>query len=263
MADAAIEARRTGTGLDRHHQFILKDLSRAGTVGNTVANFVQSIADGEEPPEISKELPRDMQRYLRELSLASGGTAKFFKMVPCAVEAVCMRLCGTPISQDAEATLSELEKFGRDGKDVAKFLRDLSTGGAPLVPRKLSKGMGPFLKQALAWVNEGKVPSGLVGHVAEDCMNARMGYRPLTDNAMRALRALEATNETWRKVAVFLREISDGENPAIPDGTPEPTYSNLMRVSLGSRLAGVQPPRTLEIISVGFGDPATGIDLFS
>ena len=36
-----------------------------------------------------------------------------------------------------------------------------------------------------------------------------------------------------------------------------------MRVSLGSHLAGVQPPRTLEIISVGFGDPATGIDLFS
>lgn len=263
LADAAIEARRTGTGMDRHHQFILKDLSRAGTVGNTVANFVQSIAVGEEPPEVSKELPRDMQRYLRELSLASGGTAKFFKMVPCAVEAVCMRLCGTPISQDAEATLSELEKFGRDGKDVAKFLRDLSTGGAPLVPRKLSRGMGPFLKQALAWVNEGKVPSGLVRHVAEDCMNARMGYRPLTDNAMRALRALEATNERWRKVAVFLREISDGENPAIPDGTPEPIYSNLMRVSLSSRLAGVQPPRTLEIISVGFGDPATGIDLFS
>jgi len=107
----------------------LKDLSRASTVGNTVANFVQSVAAGEEPLEISKELPRDMQRYLRELSLASGGTAKFFKMVPCAVEAVCMRLCGTPISQDAEATLSELEKFG-DGNDVAKFLRDLSTGGS-------------------------------------------------------------------------------------------------------------------------------------
>lgn len=90
-----------------------------------------------------------------------------------------------------------------------------------------------------------------------------MGYRPLTESTIRSLSALEATNEKWHKVAVFLRGISNGEDPAVPDDTPEPIYSDLMRVSLSSRLAGVQPPRTLEIISVGFGDPATGIDLFS
>jgi hypothetical protein len=204
-----------------------------------------------------------MRRFLSELSLAVGGTAKFFEMVPCAVEVVCMRLCGTPLSQEAEATLTELAQFGQDGKEVSKFLRDLSNGETPKVPRKLSRGMSPFLKQALSWVNEGKVPSGLVRHVAEDCLNARMGYRPLDENALRALSALEATNESWSKVAAFLRGISTGEDPVIPDNMPEPMHSDLVRVSLGSRLAGVQSPRTWEIISVGFGDPPTGIDLFS
>lgn len=263
LADAALDARRTGAAISRHHEFILKDLSRTGTVGDSVAQFVRFIAAGKDPPEISDVLPLGLQRYLRDLSLAAGGTAKFIKLVPCAVEAVCMRLCGTPLSQEADAILTELEQLGQDGKRVSSFLRDLATGEEPIVPRRLSKGMGPFLKQVLAWVNEGKIPSGLVRHVAEDCLKARLGYGALDHNALRALAAIEATNGSWPKLVVFLRGIAVGEDPVVPTDIPQPIQSDLVRISLSSRLAGVQPPRTLEIISVGFGDPATGIDLFS
>src|SRR5271157_268989 len=100
LADAALNARRTKTPLSRHYQFILKDLSRTGTVGDSVAKFVGAVAEGHNPPEIPDGLPPGLQRYLRELSLAAGGTAKFFKLVPCAVEAICMRLCGTPLTQE-------------------------------------------------------------------------------------------------------------------------------------------------------------------
>lgn len=262
LATAAVEARRTGESLSRHQQLMLKDLSRAGAVGKSVAQFVRSIAAGEDPPAIPDELPRGMQRYLRELSLASGGTAKFFKLVPCAVEAVCMRLCGTPLSQEANDILTELKQLGEDGKEVSKFLHDLARGGDPVVPRKLRKGMGPFLKQALAWVDQGKVPSGLVRHVAEDCLKARLGYDALDQSALRALAAIEASSGHWLQVAGFLRGIAAGGDPAVPTDVPEPIQSDLVRVSLGSRLAGVQSPRTLEIISVGFGDPSTGIGLF-
>jgi hypothetical protein len=96
LADAALDARQTRASLNRHHQFILKDLSRAGTAGDSVAKFVRAIAAGQDPPEIPSGLPPGLQRYLKELSLAAGGTAKLFKLVPCAVEAVCMRLCGVP-----------------------------------------------------------------------------------------------------------------------------------------------------------------------
>ena len=263
LGDAAIRARRAGKSLDPHHQLLLKDLARAGNDGNSVAQFVEAISAGGEPPKIPRDLPPGLKRYLRQLTLACGENSKFFKMLPCAIEVVCMRLCGTPLSQGAENTLKELELYGRDAKDASKFLRDLSTGGWPKVPKRLSQGMGPFLKQGLAWVKEGKVPSGLFRYVAEECLDARMRQRQLNETVLKALAALEATNETWSKISSFLRNISTGADPPIPDNLPEPTYSNLMRVNLASRVAGVQPPRMLEVISVGFGDPATGVDLFS
>lgn len=263
LADAALTARRTRASLSRRHQFILNDLSRAGTAGHSVAEFVRTIAAGRDPSEIPAGLPTGLNQYLQELLLAARGTAKFFKLIPCAVESVCMRLCGTPLSREANAILTDLEQFGQDGKQVSKFLRDLANGGDPRVPRRLSKGMGPFLKQTLAWVREGKVPLGLVIHVAEDCLKARLGYGALDENVRRALAAMEATSGSWPRVAVFLGAVAAGEDPIIPTDLSEPLRSDLVRLTLGARLAGVQPPRTLEIISVGFGDPASGIDLFS
>jgi hypothetical protein len=242
---------------------MLKDLSRAGAEGDAVARFVRAIVAGEDPPEIADGLAPGLHRYLRELSLAAAGSVKLFQLVPCAIEAVCMRLCGTPLSQDIDAVMTDLEHFGRDGKQVSKFLRDLSTGAKPVLPRRLSKGMRPFLKQAMAWVNEGKVPSGLVGHVAEECLKARLGYCTLDEQAVRTLAAMEATGESWSKVAGFLRAVAAGDDPVIPTNIAEPIHSDLVRLSFGSRSAGVQPPRTLEIMSVGFADPATNIDLFS
>ncbi|HVT15204.1 MAG TPA: hypothetical protein VHQ90_03350 [Thermoanaerobaculia bacterium] len=262
LAEAALDARRKKEPLSRTHQFILKDLSRAGTIGELVAQFIRAIARGEEPPEISTRLPPGMQQYLRELSLAAGGRAKFFELVPCAVEAVRTRLCGTPLSQEANAVLTDLEQFD-NGRQVAVFLRELAAGREQIVPRKLPKGVGRFLKQALAWVKEGKIPPGLVGHVAENCLRARLGYGDLEPEALCALAAIEATGGRWPDVAAFLRAIAAGGNPAVPADIPGPTKTLLLRVSLSSRPAGVQPPRTLEIISVGIGDPATGVDLFS
>jgi hypothetical protein len=167
------------------------------------------------------------------------------------------------LSQEVGAILTDLEQFGQDSKQVSKFLRDLAAGGQPIVPRRLSKGTGPFLKQALAWVNESKVPSGLVRHIAEDCLKARLGFSALDENALRALAAMEATSGIWPRVAFYLRAVAAGEDSAVPADVQEPLRSDLVRLSLGLRLAGVQPPRTLDIIAVGFGDPATGIDLYS
>ena len=109
LADAALEARRTQTSLSQGHQFILRDLARTSAIGDSLAQFVRSIAAGQDPPEIPHGLPRGLQRYLRDLSLAANGTAKIIKLVPCAVEAVCMRLSGTPLSQEANDVLTELE----------------------------------------------------------------------------------------------------------------------------------------------------------
>jgi hypothetical protein len=263
LADAAIVARRTEDAFSPHHQFVLKDLARTGKDGNTVAEFVRAIAAGKPPPKIPRDLPRGLKQYLRELSLATGENAKFFEMLPCAIEGVCMRLCGTPLSQTANDALNELARYGQDGKEASEFLRDLSIGGEPSIPKKkLAGGMSSFLKQGLEWVKEGMVPNGLFRYVAEECLNARMRRRTLSDTVLRALAALEATNQRWSDIAGFLRTISTGDDPPIPVDVPEPTYSDLVRVSLSSRVAGVQSPRTLEVISVGFGDPFTGIDLF-
>ena len=260
---AALDARRARTPLSKHHQFMLKDLSRSGAEGDAVAQFVRAIAAGYDPPRVPNGLTSGLQRYLSELSLAAVDSVKLFQLVPCAIEAVCMRLCGTPISEAVDAVLTDLEHFGRDGKQVSKFLRDLSTGAKLILPRRLSKGMRPFLKQAVAWVNEGKVPSGLVGHVAEECLKVRLGYCTLDEQGLRTLAAMEATGESWSEVAGFLRAVAAGDDPAVPTSIAEPIHSNLVRLSCGSRLAGVQLPRTNEIMSVGFGDPATNIDLFS
>jgi len=227
-----------------------------------VAQFVRAFAKGEDPPAISDHLPRGLQRYLRELSLAAGGTAKFFKLVPCAVEAVRMRFCGTAFSQESDAVLADLEQFDNT-RPVAGFLRDLATGGESVLPQRLPPGAGRFLKQTWAWVKEGKIPPGLLGDVAEDCLKARLGYGDLEPDALSALAAIGATGGSWSSVAAFLRAIAAGEDPAVPADLARPAESLLVRVSLSARLAGVQQPRTLDIIAVGFGDPATGVDLFA
>lgn len=263
LASAAIRARQQRVPLGHRHQLMLKDIARTDPVGELITKFVQQVAAGDDPPAIPKGLPRNLQRFLKELSLATKGSAKFVQLVPCVVEVVLKRLTGTALSSEANAVLTELQGLGEDGINVSRFLREFADGGNPVVPRKLSNGMAPLLKGALAWTSEGKVPRGLLEHLAQDCMRARLDDEPLEANALRVVAALEATGGNWQHVSSFFREIAAGKDPAVPAGFPEPTRSNLTRVSLASRLAGVQQPRTLEIVSVGFGDPATGVDLFS
>jgi hypothetical protein len=263
LADAALQARRTGEPLKRQHQFMLKDLSRTGPAGDAVASFVRSIAAGKEAPGIPTELPSGMQRYLQELSLATGGSAQFVKLIPCVVECVYVRLCGSSLSEGTLAMLAELEELGRDGQKVARFLRAFVAGGEVVVPRGLPHGMGPMLKDTLAWVSNRRVPSGLVRHVAEDCLKARLGYEDLGKDALCTLAAIDSTSDEWHRVAVFLRGIAAGQDADLPTEIPETVENDLVRLQLSSRLAGVQPPRMLEIVSVGFGDPHTGINLFA
>jgi hypothetical protein len=263
LAEAALEARAASAPLSQQHQYMLKDLARAGDVGASVAAFVGSVAAGEEVPEIPNVLPRGMKRYLRELSLASGGKAKFFMLTRCAVDALSTRLCGTLLSQETSDTLSELESFNEESKAVAHFFRDLASGKDLAVPGGLEKKKRLFLKQVQAWVNRGEVPPGLLEGVAEDCLRTRLGEGTLSAYTTKTLAAMEATGRHWADIAGFLRGIAAAEDPPVPADMPAAIRSTLIRVGRSSTMAGVQQPRTLEIISVGFGDPATGVDLFA
>jgi hypothetical protein len=263
LGSAAVEARRTGRSLDQGDELTLKDLARTGEAGDTVARFVRSIARGEKPARVPDGLPPGLRRYLRQLSLAADGPARFVKLVPAIIDVMCSRFCGTPFSEEGSAILSDLEQLGGDGQDVATFLRAIEAGHAAAIPRKLPTGMRPFLKQALDWINQARIPAGLVRQVAEACLNARLGYQSLEENMSRALAAIDATGKDGSQIASFLRGIADGVDPLVPTDLPERLQSDLIRVQLGSRLAGVQAPRMSEITAVGFGDPPTGVDLFS
>lgn len=242
---------------------MLKDLSRTGEVGTTVANFIRAIASGEVPPEIPNSVPQQLRRYLRDLEVITEGGGKYFKLTGCAVDALTARLTGIPLSGEAAEMLKELELHGKAGEKVSKFFEELAAERHPQVPRGLPRGMGGFLKGALAWAEHGEVPSGLVGQIAEDCIRARFGHGEVEEFTSKALAALSATGREWNAVAVFLRKIASEEDPPVPPEAPRSCYNDLIRISYTSRVAGVQQPRILETISVGFGDPATGIDLFS
>ncbi len=263
LAEAALNARTAHSPLDRSHQLRLKDLTRTGAAGASVAAFLRSVAAGDDVPPVPGDLPSGMQRYLRELSLAVGGSAKYFKLADSVIEALRMRFCAIPLGDDVTAGLQELEKFGRRGQSVARFLRELAAGGEPVVPRGLSLGMQPFLKQALAWAARGEVPSGVLQQVANACLEARSRDADLDEDARRTLAVVDATGGTWPQVVAFLRGTAAGDTPAVPEDVSPAVHGMLVRIRHVSTLAGVQQPRTLEIISVGLGDPPTGIDLFS
>src|SRR5215213_140269 len=263
LAAAAVAARTAGSHLDKDQESVLRDLKRVGFIGSSVAEFVDAIAKGQAAPEIPAELPAGLRRYLRELSLASQGTAKYFKLSELVVQALYARLQGSELSKDTLDALAELEAFGRRGASAAKFVRDLATGGSTDIPRGLPKEMKDFLGQARDWAS-GKVPRGPMQHLANECLRVRVLGGVLSRHDLTMMNLLEASGHPWPSVAAFLRDVADAtKSPRVPADLPESVERNLTRMAHAASVAMVQSPRLLELISIGFGDPSTGIDLFA
>jgi hypothetical protein len=260
---AAVAARTKGSHLDKDHESVLRDLKQVGFIGSSVAEFVDAISKGEDAPEIPSELPPGLKRYLRELSLASKGTAKYFKLSELAVQALYARLQGSELGKEALDALTEMETFGGQGASAAKFVRDLAAGGSAAIPKGLPKDMKGFLRQALDWAN-GKVPKGPLQHLANECLRVRILGGFLNQHDLTMMKLLEASGHSWPSVTAFLRDVADKtKSPSVPAGLPKPLELDLTRLSYAASVAMVQSPRMLELFSIGFGDPSTGIDLFS
>ena len=263
LAHAAVEARTAHVPLGREQEIVLNDLDRAGAAGASIATFVRATAAGDPTPPVPEMLPTGMQRALRELSLAADGTAKYINLSEYVIGALRARYCGTRMKAEIEKGLTELEELRPPAPAVAQFCRDLATGLEPAMPRKVPRHMRGFLKQALVWARSGDVPAGLVGRLANECLEARMRETSLDDSAIDTLEAVKCTGRHWPDVVAFLNALAAGENPTVPTGLPKNLDENLTRVRYAARSAGVQQPRVLEILSLSIGDPPTGIDLLS
>lgn len=263
LAEAAVQARQTEKPLSDHHVLVLKDLARAGKEGSAVANFLTALAVAEDLPDVPADLPAGLQRHLRELAQASDGSAKYVKLADCAIDAVSSHLCGTPLSSATNDILDELEAFSAAGKNVATFIRALAQGHKPDLPRHAPRGVRSFLKSALGWATGGEVPMGVFHRVAQDCLGARVNEVPLDATAVAALASFGALPAPWPGIAAFLRAIADGQTPPEPPGANPRLRDDVVRIARTAVAAGVQSPKTMHIIGVGFGDPATGVDLIS
>jgi hypothetical protein len=260
---SVIEARQSGATLGRREKLMLRDMARSGDVGESVAQFLRIAAEGGELPAMPQDLPPRLKHHLNGLAEATKGEAKTVQLVPCLVEIVMARFVGKPVSQAALDVLAELDETIGDGPATARFLRALIEGERPSIPRSARADLRSMLRQASAWIDRREVPFGLFESVANDC--CRVATEPdqqLTSDTELALFAMESTSEKWASIAIFLREIAQRKSASIPPSLSEPLRSDLQRVMLTAQLAGVQQPRVLDIVAIGIGDPATGLNLW-
>jgi hypothetical protein len=263
LAQAAVVARTAHAPLEREQEIVLADLARVGTTGTDIATFVRATATGETAPPVPQALPRGMRRALRELSLAADGSAKYFNLGEWVIGAVRARYGATPLDAEIQEGLSELQQLRPPAPAVAEFCRDIASGGEPALPRRLPDNLRRFLKQAVDWVKSGEVPAGLVKRIAHECLEARIGETSLGQTTISMLDVVKSTGAYWPDVVAFLHAIAAGDDPQVPDSLPKLLYENLTRIRYSATPAGVQQPRTLDILGVGIGDPPTGVDLLS
>ncbi|MHB0970956.1 MAG: hypothetical protein ACYC7A_19900 [Thermoanaerobaculia bacterium] len=263
LAQAAVAARAAHAPLERDQEIVLDDLVRAGTTGTDIATFVKATATGEAAPPVPQTLPLGMRRALRELSLAADGAAKYFNLSEYVIGALRARHTATPLDAEIEDGLTELQQLLPPAPAVARFCRDLASGHELDLPRRLPRHMRGFLKQAIDWVTSGEVTADLLGRLANECLEARIGEAQLGQSTIGMLDAVRSTGGYWPDVVTFLHAIAAGDDPPVPDSLPSMLYENLTRIRYSATPAGVQQPRTLDILGVGIGDPPTGVDLLS
>lgn len=263
LAQAALAARTAHAPLERAQETVLDDLVRTGTTGTDIATFVKATITGETAPPVPQMLPRGMRRALQELSLAADGAAKYYNLSEYVIGALRARYNATPLDTETEDGLTELDQLLPPAPAVAQFCRDLASGRELVLPLRLPHHMRGFLKHAIQWATSGKVPAGLIGRLANECLEARVGETRLGQSTIDMLDAVKSTGGYWPDVVVFLHAVAAGDDPPVPASLPNLLYENLTRIRYSAMPAGVQQPRTLDIMGVGIGDPPTGVDLLA
>jgi len=262
LAAAALEVRSKGSLLAKEDEATLRDLQRVGLAGSSLAEFVHAIAEGGDPPPLPADVSSGLRRYLTKLAKAPTGSAKSFPLNAIVIRALNARTRGSALATETLDLLVEIEKLGPQAAVTAKFLRDLAAGRASSIPKGVLPEWRGFLRQGLDWAN-GKVPDGPLQHLANECLRLRIVGGTLSQYDEEMLQLLETSGNSWSSVVAFLREICDArKSPDIPGGLPAKLERKLTRIRHAASLAGVQTPRLMELMSIGFGDPCTRIDLF-
>lgn len=262
IAAAAVEARAGQAALGWSEEQDLKDLTRVGPAGATVAEYLRAVATGGHRPELSAELPRRVRSLLRDTAAAASGSARFFAVGDLIIAAITQRFRGAALSEEILGRIADMDTYSPSAAAVARFIRELGSGGSPAIPRNARADMRPLLKDALEWALGGRVPGAILQRTGNDCLKTRFGYGDLDEGTLQILGILEGMDGAWPAVAGYFRAVAAGvEKLSVPVHASRQIRENLSRVGLSATLAGVQLPKTLEIMSVGFGDPHTGVDL--
>jgi len=263
LAQAALAARTAHAPLERDQEIVLDDLVRTGTTGTDIATFIKATAMGEAVPPVPQTLPRGMRRALREVSLVADGAAKYYNLSEYVIGAIRARYNATTLNSDIEDGLTELQQLLPPAPAVAQFCRDLASGRELVLPRRLPRHMRGLLKEAIDWVISREVPAGLLGRLANECLEARIGEAQLGQSTIELLDVVKSTGSYWPDVVAFLHAIAAGEDPPVPASLPNLLYEDFARIRYSATPAGVQQPRTLDIMAIGIGDPPTGVDLLA
>jgi len=263
LAQAAVTARKSHTPLTIRQNMALNDLARAGDIGASIATVIRATAAGDDLPPIPASLPRGVRSELRELSQAAEGPARYVNLNAYVFSAFIARHTHTPLHEDVQTGLDELQHLDPRGPVIAQFLRDLADGQQPALPRRFPRHTKELFKEVHAWAISGAVPDSLLKRLATECLEARINELPLDDATQLALDAVDGTGQQWSAVVSFLRAIAAGEQPDLPSTLPKELHNKFLGLQRAATPAGVQRPRTADIMAVGIGDPSTGVDLFS
>ena len=263
LAAATVDARSKDAPLSNDDAATLRDLSRAGATGSALAEFLNAITNGNDPPPLPTAISPALRRYLTKLANAPKGSTRSFPLNAIMIKVLTARARGSALTTDTLEVLAEIENMGPRASITAQFLRDLAGGNTVCIPKGALPEWRGFLQQGLNWAN-GKVPDGPLQHLANQCLRSRILGEALSHYDDEMLQLLETSGEAWPAVVAFLRDICDAQkHPEVPGDLPTTLQRRLTRIRYSASLAGVQTPRLLELMSLGIGDPCTRIDLFT
>lgn len=220
LAQEALTTRKGGS-LPEDWNLQLELASSLGNEEAEVAEFLQSLASGDEVPKLPECIPSAFRDFLLQLCEAGMSDKEIVDLLEITQRVLFCRWEEKPITYYLRSELDKLRGTDSNLAAVADFLTCLAQPGCvPDVPVGLPTGHVQNLEFALAIVRGDQPPVDL-NRLGEAILVAHSTGKEISPEMKQDLKLLSIAGDRYRFVSDYLAKLVSGEVRTLPTKLPE------------------------------------------